>query len=134
MSTPLGNFLRDELERRGWTQAELSRASGVGTSGLSSIVSGKTRLPEPETIRAIARALDIEGARLTALLGYPVDVGAYADRYIEINQRLDGAPWLVERLPDLLRLTADQFREAIAYLDFRSQIHLRNANRSTPTD
>ena len=44
--------------KRGMSQSELAKASGVKQSAISKIESGKTN-PKPETIRDLARALEV---------------------------------------------------------------------------
>lgn len=45
----------NELASRDWSQAELSRRSGMTTAAISRILTGE-RKPEPETCQAFARA------------------------------------------------------------------------------
>lgn len=53
-----GKWLQDELEKRGWGQAELSRRSGIPTGHLSRVVNG-SRNPGPELCISIAEAFGI---------------------------------------------------------------------------
>lgn len=53
---PPGEFLRDELEARGWTQAEFARILDRPEQAVSEIVTGKKRIT-PETARALSGAL-----------------------------------------------------------------------------
>ena len=46
-------------EKKGWTQSELARRSGVKQGVLSDIENGKTKHPRCDTIAAIAAALDV---------------------------------------------------------------------------
>lgn len=55
--------LREHRNRRGWTQAELSRRSGVPRSTIAAIESG-AMTPSVETALALARALDSTVERL----------------------------------------------------------------------
>lgn len=49
------HFIEEELERRGWSRADLARASGISQSMLSHIWAG-TRNPGTEVCEGIARA------------------------------------------------------------------------------
>ncbi len=53
---PPGQFLRDELEERGWTQSDLAEIMGRPVSVVNEIILGK-RMVTPETARALADAL-----------------------------------------------------------------------------
>lgn len=52
---PPGEFLRDELEERGWTQSDLAEIMGRHVSVVNEILLGKRALT-PETARALADA------------------------------------------------------------------------------
>lgn len=53
-------FVQDEMDKRGWTAAELSRASGLSRQNLSRLLNDDRdvlqRRPEPSTITGLARA------------------------------------------------------------------------------
>lgn len=53
-------FVQDEMDKRGWTAAELSRASGLSRQNLSRLLNDDRdvlqRRPEPSTITGFARA------------------------------------------------------------------------------
>ncbi len=50
--------IRAELDARNWTQAELCRRSGLGTSGLSMLLK-RQRKPRKKTVNALAQALGV---------------------------------------------------------------------------
>ena len=54
---PPGEFLRDELEERGWSQADLAQIMGRSTGMIAQIIGGK-RMVTPETARDLAAAFD----------------------------------------------------------------------------
>ena len=54
----IGAWLLTELEKRGWTQAELARRANLADATLSRIIS-ETRQAGPDTAVAIARALHV---------------------------------------------------------------------------
>lgn len=56
---PPGEFLRDELEERGWTQQDLAEVMGRPAVVVSEILAGK-RAITPDTAKALADALDQE--------------------------------------------------------------------------
>ncbi|HEY1684763.1 MAG TPA: HigA family addiction module antitoxin [Tepidisphaeraceae bacterium] len=53
---PPGEYLRDELEARGWTQAEFARVIGRPLQLVNEIIKGKKRITE-QTALEIAAAL-----------------------------------------------------------------------------
>jgi len=60
----LARLITDALAARGWTQAELSRRSGVALTTINSWVKGSrgggNRGPNPDKLRAVADALGID--------------------------------------------------------------------------
>lgn len=52
------DWLQQELQKRGWNQAELARRSGTTTAQISRIMTGE-QSPGPEVGRKIARALRV---------------------------------------------------------------------------
>jgi HTH-type transcriptional regulator/antitoxin HigA len=84
---PPGDFIREELEARGWTQRDLAEILGRPVRTISAIVSGK-RGVKPETAVALGAAfntspdfwLNLESAYRLAKIG-PADPG------IEIRAR-----------------------------------------------
>lgn len=51
-------WLVDELRKRGMTQADLARASGISRGGISNLIN-QVRNPDAETCLAISRALNL---------------------------------------------------------------------------
>lgn len=58
--------LQDLRLARGWTQRDLSLASGVGSDVISTIETGRTRNPTWKTVRALALALETDPEALFA--------------------------------------------------------------------
>lgn len=52
---PPGEYIRDELEARGWTQADLAEVLDKDIAGISQILTGKRRIT-PETATGLAHA------------------------------------------------------------------------------
>lgn len=53
----LGDFIRDELARKGWTQQQLADEAGVTQVTISAIVNGRARGRIPRSMPAIEQAL-----------------------------------------------------------------------------
>lgn len=62
-------MIRELREKRGWSQSELSRRSGVKQGVLSYIESGRTKRPRIDTILAIAAALEVPVEKLMKKAG-----------------------------------------------------------------
>lgn len=58
-SSSLSNRIQDAMDKRGWTQADLARMTGLSTAVVSQIVSGKTKDPRFMSVVKIAKALDV---------------------------------------------------------------------------
>lgn len=54
---PPGEFLQDELDARGWTQADFASITGVSLRQVANLIAGKSGLT-PSTASAIAEAFD----------------------------------------------------------------------------
>lgn len=62
-------MIRELRQKRGWSQTELARKSGVKQSVLSYIESGKTKNPRIDTLAAIASALGVSVQKLLKKAG-----------------------------------------------------------------
>ena len=62
-------MIRELREKKGWTQTELARRSGVKQGVLSYIESGRTKHPRSDTLAAIAAALGVPVGRLIKKAG-----------------------------------------------------------------
>lgn len=88
----IGDWLLEEMEKRGWTQAELARRAEIADATLSRIISG-TRQAGPEAALSIARALGespITVYRLAGLL--PAIPQERLDQFSYIAETLASLP------------------------------------------
>jgi len=101
--------LRAVLQRRGWSQAELARRSGVGIEKIRKYVQGKVEQPRGDAVQRLADALEVHPlwlrdgvgpeAAAVPLVGYvgageaflPVDDLAQGEALEGIELSLDGA-------------------------------------------
>jgi transcriptional regulator with XRE-family HTH domain len=58
MADDFAGWLRGEIDGRGWTQAELSRRSGLVPSAVSNVLN-RERLPGIDFCKGVARALGV---------------------------------------------------------------------------
>jgi len=64
------SWVREEMERRGWSQKDLSLASSVGQSMISNILRGMVIRPSAEQIIGLARAFEMDPTRVLEALGW----------------------------------------------------------------
>lgn len=70
---PLQRFatlIRETREKLGWTQDDLADKSGVSRPTIQRYEQGKTRTPEPETVRSLFLAMRLDPKRIPVILGY----------------------------------------------------------------
>ena len=68
-----GERLRSLRKTRGWTQADLARASGLTRSHISRLEAGAIQLPSRERLHRLAQALGTTPDDLLAAAGYRVE-------------------------------------------------------------
>ena len=59
MENTLAERIQYAMNKRGMTQADLARATGIGTSNIAHIVTGRTKDPRVSNVLKIARALGV---------------------------------------------------------------------------
>ena len=67
MADTLAERIQRAMDKRGVTQADLARMTGITTSNIAYIVNGKTKDPRFQSVMLIAEALDVS---LDYLAGY----------------------------------------------------------------
>lgn len=68
MGVKFSDWLQLELERRDWTQADLSRESGVNSGTINNIVTGKRNVGI-DTCNKIAKALKLPSEEVLSVAG-----------------------------------------------------------------
>ena len=63
MKNNLSIFLNEELNKRGWSQRELARRSGLSPTSISEVMAGK-RGPGKKFCGAVAKALQVPPERI----------------------------------------------------------------------
>lgn len=90
----LGNEIKRLLDMRGWSQRTLASNANIGQSTVSKIIRGETGTT-PETINAIANALEVSPIRLMQIAGIPLPVIKQEERTSSVEylaRRLDALP------------------------------------------
>jgi transcriptional regulator with XRE-family HTH domain len=82
-----GETLRRIREDRGWSQAELSRRSGVNQQTISHY-EANTRKPKPENLYRLAAALSVRPEVLNPTVSYPEpDLGLLAGNWHRFSKK-----------------------------------------------
>jgi transcriptional regulator with XRE-family HTH domain len=63
-------WLQDQLNQRGWTQAKLATESGVSAGAISKTLKRRSTEPEPGTLRDIAEAFKVAPATLFRMMDW----------------------------------------------------------------
>ena len=119
----LVNYIRHRMGQLGKLQSQVADDGGLKRQVLSNIMTkeakgGKPVRPEPDTIKKIAKGLDVHPSILVAAMGYPTDpIAGVDERLYEVASRLLAAPWLVDRIDDLLAVPRDEFDDLMDILD-----------------
>ena len=89
----LGQFLQKRIEERGWSNREAARQAGISSGAISTLLRG-IKKPRPETLRALADALDIEELRLLYLAGMlnEIPTGELVKEAAYIARRITNLP------------------------------------------
>lgn len=66
----LARAVREGRARKGWSQADLVAESGVSEPTIKRWEGGNAERPEPELVRAVFRALDLDPREAPVILGY----------------------------------------------------------------
>jgi transcriptional regulator with XRE-family HTH domain len=87
------DLIANARKARGWSQEDLERESGVSRGTISRWERGAADKPEPELVRAVCRALNIDPRLAAVALGYltPDEIGQPAKLTLdpEIERILD---------------------------------------------
>ncbi|MER6048158.1 helix-turn-helix transcriptional regulator [Streptomyces sp. NPDC001793] len=96
MSTAAGQRVKEVRKRRGLTQTELAKASGVSVSAIRKLEQGERETARLETLRKLAHALRVPTMRLA---GEPNEEDAGADtvdRWSTVREALERPPMALE--------------------------------------
>jgi transcriptional regulator with XRE-family HTH domain len=102
-----GEWLQEELEKRGWTQAELARRAKLTRGGISSLISGRNH-PTAQTCVALARALDL-----------PAETVLKAADLLPELPAPENDPTLGQLVDLMRRMTPEEREEVLAYALYR---------------
>lgn len=112
-----GNFIarvRRYLHESGIQMTDLAGRAGVNDDVLSRLLSNPTRRPEPETIVALARAMDVSIWDLAVAAGYPFTAPGVPSHEVERLMRLlEADPELRDLLIRKYAMVSPEKRESV---------------------
>lgn len=88
MAANFGEWIQHQLEVRGMSQADLSRASGLATSHIANIINGK-RGVSAESCAMIAKAFRLTTVDVMVAAGLPVEKPRYSIETQEVAVIID---------------------------------------------
>lgn len=89
MNNELGYEIKYERLRKGLSQIELSKLTGIDTKTISLIEKGIRRKPKPETIYKLSNVLDLDEFRIMDYSGYTREEQIDYIKYMKGQIRLD---------------------------------------------
>ena len=106
------DWLQDQLNQRGWTQARLAAESHVSAGAISKTLKRRSARPEPETLRDIAKALQMAPETLFRMMNWLPNEGSVPE--------LDDAKMLMDKMsPDLRAIFLGIGRQLLEYEEKR---------------
>lgn len=124
------DWLREEIEKRGWDQTELARRSGVSTGTVSRIMTGG-RNAGPDFCIAIAKALGLPRSEVFKARGWLLSelenpFGAEIDPRVEnLAQKINALPFRSREITldamEAMLQTSSQFTSEIQQLSTNGQ-------------
>ena len=124
-----GELITDGRHRKGLTQEDLERLTGISRSTLSRWERGQADRPEPEHVRAACAALDIDPRRAAVALGYlsVEEAGFTSPTGPPIDPEIDDVLRLLPRVPAANR---SQWIDYLRYLVERQEQGKQGKNAS----
>lgn len=129
MASALALYLRAELTRRGWTQAELADKAGIQRTTLGAILKKPNLIPELATLAALAPILGVDLAKLVVLCGFTVGKETGTSQAEQISLLLAVIPELSGFFEILVSLRAEDIRAIKMYVDGVTQKKNQDQNR-----
>jgi transcriptional regulator with XRE-family HTH domain len=86
------DWLLDNLQKTGWSQADLARASGLTRATISYYLGPKSKKPDQDALRKIARAFKMNPAtvyRAAGILPPVPEIDAVREEILEVTGRLN---------------------------------------------
>lgn len=117
-SIALANFLRNQLEGRGWTQQDLVDETGLARATVSRLINGQIAEPDLSTLHRLADVFEMRMSRLLEICGYPVgDATPPSQQAQRLAALVESLPWLGPVTEDIATLTPDEREGLLVYLE-----------------
>jgi transcriptional regulator with XRE-family HTH domain len=117
MASALSLYLKAEIERRGWSDADLADRSNLSRPTLSKLLNNPGQIPELDTLSKLAVGLGVDLTKLVTLCGFPASSDPVSSRGEQMAILLETVPELQGFLDVLARLRPDDIRAIRAYAD-----------------
>ena len=119
MDRLFGEWLNDEIMRRGWSQAELARRSGISRQAISNYITGRILTPDDQALRSIARGLGYSAEEMYRIAGI-----------LPQEQKPNSISRAVLHI--LSQLPEDQQEDILNYAEYLSAKNARKESRENP--
>lgn len=115
MNITFSQWVQNNLDDRNWSQAELARRAGITRGAVSNIVNNQRNRPDPDTVKAIARAFGKSEEEALQIAGYLSPKPDFDPEIAELN-----ALW--EKLtPEQQQMGMELFRRLVAQQEERER-------------
>jgi transcriptional regulator with XRE-family HTH domain len=123
----LSKLLVDEMDARGWSQADLAARAGMGETTLSKIIRRPDMVPELPNLARLSSALDIPLGRLIAACGFDVGQAASDAAGSRVAAIVSASPQLQQFFLQLLETVLPEDQDAI--LTYLEALRLRRGRK-----
>lgn len=122
MASALALYLRGEIAKRGWEDAELADLAEIGRPTLSKILNNSKQVPTLATLAALSKALGVPLAKLITLCGFPVSKDHSAPVQAEqVAILLETLPEMHGLFDVLMTFRPDDLQAILAYAQGRAE-------------
>lgn len=116
--TALANFIRQEIDGRGWNQKALADKSGIPKATISRLVNGQVDEPELSTLMRLSDTLNVSLSKLISLAGFPLDLSSSPQQqHARLITLAESFPWLATVMEEIADLSPEDKESVITYLE-----------------
>jgi transcriptional regulator with XRE-family HTH domain len=120
---PFATWLQNQLDARGWRQADLVRASGIHSGYLSKLLN-RERMPGVETCQAIAKAFNMRDTDVMKIAGLAANTSP--------DDQTPSLRELISKFTQLSNERQESILDMVRALDEMEQSEKRRAGRLKP--
>ena len=116
MDSNFVNWLKDQLQKRNWSQADLARASGVHKQTIHYYLTKSSNAPHAHVLAKIAYALELPVEQVYRVAGF-------LPRPPQINETIEQILHELEDMPERDR------QEVLAFIRMEKELHKRRKKK-----